>query len=136
MLLVRARVVGVKAPGLLETKEPGQYSIEFPAPVRDTDTIEITRPVGYEVDELPPPVGADYSFAAYHSKTEANGSVIRYTRTYEIKELSVSVSKAEEVKQFNRILPMASSPMSKPCPRVLPLEEKNSPNFLNSAINQ
>jgi hypothetical protein len=25
---------------------------------------------GYQVDELPPPVDADYSFAAYHSKTE------------------------------------------------------------------
>ena len=47
---------------------------------------------------------ADYSFAAYHSKTEASGAVIRYTRTYEIKELSVPVSKADEVKKFNRII--------------------------------
>ena len=43
-----------------------------------------------------PPVDADYGFAAYHSKTEASGSVIRYTRTYEIKELSVPVSKADQ----------------------------------------
>ncbi len=56
------------------------------------------------MDELPPPVDADYSFAAYHSKTEFSGSVIRYTRTYEIKELSVPVSKVEEVKKFNRII--------------------------------
>jgi hypothetical protein len=30
--------------------------------------------------------------------------VIRYTRTYEIKELSVPVSEVEEVKKFNRVI--------------------------------
>jgi hypothetical protein len=104
LLLVRPRVVGIKASGFLENKEPRHYPIEFSAPTRDTDTFEITLPAGYEVDELPPPMDADYSFAAYHSKTEANGSVIRYTRTYEIKELSVPVNKAEEVKKFNRLV--------------------------------
>ena len=56
------------------------------------------------MDELPPPVDAEYGFAAYHSKTEASGSVIRYTRTFEIEELSVPASKAEEVRKFNRII--------------------------------
>ena len=32
-------------------------------------------PPGYEVDELPPPTDADFSFGSYHSKTEANGNV-------------------------------------------------------------
>jgi hypothetical protein len=104
LLLVRPRVLGVKAPGFLETKEPRKYPIEFFAPTRDTDTFEITLPAGYEVDELPPPVDADYGFATYHSKTEVSGSVIRYTRTFEIRELSVPVGKAEEVKKFNRII--------------------------------
>ena len=104
LLLVRPRVVGVKALGFLETKESRQYPIEFSVALCDTDTFEISLPPGYEVDELPPPVDADYGFAAYHSKTEASGSVIRYTRTFEIKELSVPVSKAEEVRQLNRII--------------------------------
>ncbi len=104
LLLVRPRVLGVKASGLMESKEPRKYPIEFSAPARDTDIFEITLPAGYEVDELPAPVDADYGFAAYHSKTEASGSVIRYTRTYEIKELSVPVSKADEVKKFYRIV--------------------------------
>ena len=104
LLLVRPRVLGVKAPGFLETKEPRKYPIEFLAPTRDTDTFEITMPAGYEVDELPPAVEVDYGFATYHSKTEVSGSVIRYTRTFEIRELSVPVSKAEEVKKFNRII--------------------------------
>jgi hypothetical protein len=63
--------------------------VEFDGPAKDTDTYEITLPAGYEVDELPPPVDADYSFASYHSKTEVKGNVLTYTRTMEIKKLSV-----------------------------------------------
>jgi hypothetical protein len=104
LLLVRPRVLGSKALGILETKEPRQFPIEFEGPARDTDQFEITLPPGYEVDELPPPVDVDYSFASYHSKTTANGNVIGYTRIFEVKELSVPVSKAEELKKFYRII--------------------------------
>jgi hypothetical protein len=104
LLLVRPRVFGIKSSGLLETKEPRKFAIEFEAPSRDTDTFEIKVPPGYEVDDLPPPTDADYSFASYHSKTEASGSVIRYVRTFEIKELSVPATRAEELKKFYRII--------------------------------
>jgi Domain of Unknown Function with PDB structure (DUF3857)/Transglutaminase-like superfamily len=104
LLLVRPRVLGIKSEALLETKEPRKFPIEFEAPVHDTDTFEIALPVGYEVDDLPPPVDADYSFASYHSKTEANGGAIRYTRTFEIKELSVPVSSAADLKTFYRTI--------------------------------
>ena len=53
---------------------------------------------------MPPPVDAEYSFASYHSKTEVKGNVIGYTRTFEVKELSVPASKAEELKKFYRII--------------------------------
>jgi len=49
---------------------------------------------------FPPPVDVEYSFASYHSKTEASGNTIRYTRKFEIKELSVPVSKADDLKKF------------------------------------
>ena len=104
LLLVRPRVLGSKSKALLETKEPRKFAIEFEGPVRDTDKFEITMPPGYEVDDLPPPVDADYSFASYHSKTEVTGNVIGYTRTFEVKELSVPVGKAEELKKFYRII--------------------------------
>jgi hypothetical protein len=104
LLLVRPRVLGTKAQGILETKEPRQFPVEFEWPVRDTDRFEITLPPGYEVDELPPPVDVDYSFASYHSKTEAKGNVIGYTRVFEVRELSVPVSKADELKKFYRII--------------------------------
>src|SRR5437016_2235411 len=104
LLLVRPRVLGVKSSAILETKEPRQFPIEFEGPVQDTDTFEITLPAGYEVDDLPPPVDADFSFASYHSKTEAKGNVIAYTRIFEVKELSVPASKADELKKFYRII--------------------------------
>ena len=102
LLLVRPRVLGSKVLNFLETKEPRQFAIEFEGHAQDTDTFEITIPSGYEVDDLPPPADTDFSFASYHSKTEVHGSVIRYSRTYEVKELSVPVERAEEVKKFYR----------------------------------
>ena len=104
LLLVRPRVLGVKTRGLLETKEPRKYAVEFSGPERDVDTFEINLPAGYQVDDLPPPADIDYSFGSYHSKVEAQGSVLRYTRTYEIKELSVPVDKAEDLKHFYRVI--------------------------------
>jgi hypothetical protein len=104
LLLVRPRVIGNKGFGFLETKEPRKFPIEFDEPTRDTDTFEITIPAGYTVDDLPPPVDADYSFASYHSKTVVNGNVVDYTRTFEVKELSVPVNKAEDLRKFYRII--------------------------------
>jgi Domain of Unknown Function with PDB structure (DUF3857)/Transglutaminase-like superfamily len=104
LLLVRPRVIGNKGLGFLETKEPRKFPIEFEGPARDTDTFEITIPADYTVDDLPPPVDVDYGFANYHAKTVVTGNVVGYTRTYEVKELSVPVSKAEDLRKFYRII--------------------------------
>jgi hypothetical protein len=104
LLLVRPRVMGSKSLGFLETKEVRKFPVEFEEPTRDTDTFEITLPAGYVVDELPPPVDADFSFASYHAKTVVNGNVVGYTRTFELKELSVPVNKAEDLRKFYRLI--------------------------------
>jgi hypothetical protein len=104
LLLLRPRVLGSKSRGILETKEPRKFPIEFEGPVKDVDQFEITIPAGYEVEELPPPVDADFGFASYHSKTFAKGNVVGYTRTFEVNDLSVPVAKAEELKKFYRII--------------------------------
>ena len=104
LLLVRPRVIGVKTSDLLETKEPRKYPIELEGPTLDTDVFEITLPPGYEVDDLPAPVEADYEFASYHSKVEVSGNVLRYTRTYQLKDPTISVNKIEELKKFYRII--------------------------------
>jgi len=104
LLLVRPRVLGVKTSGILETKEPRRFPIELEEPTRDSDTFDITIPPGYVVDDIPPAVDADYGFASYHSKTEVKGNLIHYSRTFEVKELSVPVSKADDLKRFYRII--------------------------------
>jgi hypothetical protein len=104
LLLVRPRVVGNKSSDLLETKEPRQYPVVFDGPSQDTDTFEITIPAGYEVDDLPQPVNAEYGFASYHSKAEVSGNVLLYTRTFEVKDPSVPLSKLDDLKMLYRII--------------------------------
>jgi uncharacterized protein DUF3857/transglutaminase superfamily protein len=104
LLLVRPRILGSKSSDILETKEPRKYAVEFDGPSRDTDTFEIILPAGYEVDDLPPPVNGDYSFASYHSTTEVHGNTLKYTRTFEVKELSVPLGKVEDLKKLYRII--------------------------------
>jgi hypothetical protein len=104
LLLVRPRLIGTKGRGFLETKEPRELPVIFEGPRKDNDTFEITMPAGYEVDDLPPPVDVDYSFASYHSKTEASGNKLKYTRTFEIKELSVPMSKMDDLRKFYRVI--------------------------------
>ncbi|MFZ0685511.1 MAG: DUF3857 and transglutaminase domain-containing protein [Terriglobales bacterium] len=104
LLLVRPRVLGNDSSDVLETKEARRFPFEFNGPLRDTDSFEIALPPGYAVDELPPPMDVDYSFASYHSKTEAKGQTLHYTRSLEIKELSVPVNKMDELKRFYRMI--------------------------------
>ena len=104
LLLVRPRLVDSKSSGMLEGKEPREFPVEFSGPHHDADSYEIALPTGYVVDDLPPPVDAEYSFASYHSKTETKGNTIVYSRSFEIKELSVPVPKLDELKTLYRII--------------------------------
>ncbi len=104
MLLIRPRVLDAKSSALLETKDPRKYPVEFEGPRRDSDTFEIKLPQGYAVEEVPPPVDADYSFGSYHSKIELAGDTLRYSRTFEIKQLHVPVDKMDDLKKFYRII--------------------------------
>jgi hypothetical protein len=50
--------------------------------------------------KLPPAVDADYSFGSYRSEREAKGNLLMYSRTMEIKKLSVPMDKLEKRKTF------------------------------------
>jgi len=104
LLTVRPRVLGSKTTELLETKEPRRFDIELEGPVRDTDMFEIILPADYVAENLPPPVNLERSFGAYHSKTEFVGRTLRYTRTFEIRSVSVPVAQAGELKEFYRVI--------------------------------
>lgn len=104
LLLVRPRVLGAMSSDLLETRELRENPIELSGPKVDSDTYEISLPDGYEIDELPPPVNVDYEFAVYHSQTVVVGRTLRYTRTLEIRQLTVPVSRSGDLKIFNRLI--------------------------------
>jgi hypothetical protein len=101
LILLRPRVLGQKGSSLLEIKER-TYPVEFSEASEQRDTYEIKLPPDLAVDELPPPVEADYSFASYRSKTEFSAGVLRYTRSYQVKEVVVPASRLSDLKRFFR----------------------------------
>jgi len=104
ILTLRPRVLGSQTTGFLETKEARENDIEFEGPHQDTDVFEIALPQGFVVDDMPQPIDVDYPYAAYHSKTEVAGRTLKYTRSLEIKQVTVAVAQAEELKMFFRTI--------------------------------
>jgi len=104
LLLVRPRVLGHASSDLLEKKEPRKYPVEFDGPEKNVIKFDIALPTGYEVDELPPPVDVDYPFGSYHARTVVEGNALKYTRTFEIKQVSVPVSQVDDLKKFYRMI--------------------------------
>jgi len=102
IVTLRPRVFGSKSPGFLETNEPRENDVEFEGPRKDTDLFEIALPAGYAVEELPAPFDEDHPYASYHSKTELVGHTLKYTRSFEIKQLTVSAALAPELRDFFR----------------------------------
>jgi hypothetical protein len=99
MLLVRPRVLGELA-GPWDANKPRHYAYEFRAPFLDRDTVEISLPDGFKVDELPDPAKATFPFAEYVSKTESSGGTLRYTREYKQLATQVPMEHIDELKKF------------------------------------
>ncbi len=101
LLLVRPRILGVKFDDVMEKGER-RYPVEYRSAALHTDIVEITVPDGYRVDELPPPVEVEAGYVSYSSKTEVEGRVLRYMRTYQIKDVFVPTTQLEELKKLYR----------------------------------
>lgn len=99
LLLVRPRVVGEKG-GYFDPTKPRHYPYQLDAPCLDSDTVEITLPDGFKVDELPDPAKASYSFGEYTSKTESAGNVLKYTREYKMSTTLVPLDHIDQLKQM------------------------------------
>jgi hypothetical protein len=97
LLLVRPHVVGEFA-GYLDAGKPRHYPYEISAPFCSNESVEITLPDGYKVDELPEPAKTTVPFAEYSSKTENSGSVLKYTREYKMRTTLVPVEKIDLLK--------------------------------------
>jgi hypothetical protein len=53
---------------------------------------------------IPPSEALDYAFASYHSKTEVSGNVLKYSRNFELKDLTVPVDQLDQLKKFYRLV--------------------------------
>lgn len=99
LLLIRPRVVGEYA-GALDASKTRHYGYEITAPYWASETVEITLPEGYKVDELPAPTRAAPAFAEYTSKTEDGGNVLRYTRDYKMRTTLVPVENIDQLRKL------------------------------------
>jgi len=101
LLLLRPRVVGQKSWPVMEG-DKRLYPVENDSASLQKDVFEITLPAGYEVDELPDPVDVTYDFADYHSKVEASGNTLKYSREYVVKQVWVPTSRFDDLRKFYR----------------------------------
>lgn len=99
LLLVRPRVVG-EMMGPFDSTKPRHYDYEFRVPFLRSDTVEISLPDGYTVDELPDPTKAVFPFAEYASKAEKDGNVLKYSRQYKLETTSVAVEHIEQLRKL------------------------------------
>lgn len=98
LLLVRPRVVG--SDGLAFDDSPRKVPINLQATGKWTDSFDIKLPAGYVVDELPDPVSVDVGFASYQAKSTAEGDVLHYERTYEVKQVQVPAADAADFRKL------------------------------------
>lgn len=104
LLLVRPRVVGEMASAFDATK-PRHYAYEFEGPFVRSDSVEISLPEGYSVDEFPNAAKGEFPFAAYKSKTEQTGNVLKYSREYKMEATSVPADKINDLRKlFSEII--------------------------------
>jgi hypothetical protein len=80
--------------------KPRHYAYEFDAPFLRSDTVEITLPEGYNVDELPEPAKAIFPFAEYTSKAEKEGNILKYSRQYRMQTTQVPVERIEQLRKL------------------------------------
>jgi Domain of Unknown Function with PDB structure (DUF3857) len=99
LLLIRPHVLGEVAGGW-DANKPRHYAYEFEAPFMDSDSVEITLPDGFKVDELPEPAKAAFAFAQYVSKTENSGNILKYTREYRVDSTLVSMDQMDQLKKL------------------------------------
>ena len=104
LMILRPRIVASYAPAFLETKEPRENPVEFLTPLRNTDSIEITIPAGYRAEDVPDPVDLESEAVAYHSRVQVEGRTVRYSRTFEIKKLSVPLAQVDELRKIFRAI--------------------------------
>ena len=84
--------------------EDHKYPVQFRYLRSNSDIFEITLPPGFVVEQLPEPVEHDLPFAHYRSAITQEGNVLKYTRTLEIKQLTVPPEEVPALRDFYQMV--------------------------------
>ncbi len=98
LLLVRPRVIGSNAERFSD--KPRKYPIDLGETGTWRDTIDMTLPAGYVVDDMPEPISVDVGFASYKSEVKAGDGVLHYSREYKVNELDLGPEKYADVRKL------------------------------------
>jgi|SRR5579875_112896 len=90
LILLRPRVLGEKDPDVNPVGR--KYPLQLADATLQTDQFDFTLPPGYKVDSLPAPVNVDCGFILYKSRMSVTGSVLHYSRLYEVNHVNVPVA--------------------------------------------
>ena len=99
LLLVRPRVLGSKAEGVLDLAER-MYGYESDGPSLETDEIDIALPAGFVPDELPEPTTLKNKVASYRSETKLENQTLHYRRQYRLDTFLVPRADLPELNGF------------------------------------
>lgn len=102
LLIIRPRVLGVEAVNLPGEDSKREHDLVLVEPRLARDEIVIEIPAGFAVDSMPDPVEIDAGFAAYRSHTRVDGRTITYSRSHEIRDLTVPAARIEEFRSLHR----------------------------------
>ncbi len=106
LLMVRPRVVGSEgfAVDRAERGKKRTVGIDLGATREIHDVCDIKLPAGFTADELPPPVAVDMGFAAYRSKVTADAGVMRYERTFTVREVTLPAERYKDVEMLSKVI--------------------------------
>ena len=102
LFTIRPRVLGEEAPTI--DHKIRKVPINLRATMRVNDEYDIELPTGYAVDELPDPVKLDLGFASYVSATTSKGNRLHYSRTYEVREITLPPEKYDDLQKLSSVI--------------------------------
>lgn len=102
LLLMRPRIVGRNARPYSD--KPRTYPIDLGETGTWRDTVDVTLPAGYTVDDMPAAVNLDLGFAAYKSDVKADAGVLHYSREYVVRQLDLAPDKSADVSKLMAVI--------------------------------